>query len=533
MIVTTREEMAAIDCTAIDQYKIAGIVLMENAGREIVRLMTARYDLPKGACIPIFIGPGNNGGDGLVIARHLLQLQCRPILFYLIDPGSLQGDALINQRIVDQLAIEACIISDSSRVQLLAQLLIQVAAADSIKVMVDAIFGTGLDRDIRSHFAEAITTINSFSRNHNIEVVAVDIASGLDGNTGQIHNTCVKASLTGTLCYPKIGHFSGFGPKMSGELVVLDIGIPHTIAPQKNITRTALTLSEIGSTVGIHNKTYDTHKGDNGHLLILAGSVGKTGATILAARGALRSGCGLVTIASPQQLHAIFETAVAEAMTSVLPTQQPKLTMSEYDLIGALCENKKVVVLGPGIGTDDQTAELVIALYERCPLPMIVDADALTAIAAVKHTLKPPAGIRILTPHPGEMARLLQCETADVQNDRMAAALRCLEIYGQAAHEVIIALKGAGTVIASRKRIAINTTGNPGMATGGMGDVLAGIIGAYICQAIPPATAVEHGVFFHGRSADLLLETSGIGYNAGEVADMVPFCIKHCKEISI
>jgi NAD(P)H-hydrate epimerase len=322
------------------------------------------------------------------------------------------------------------------------------------------------------------------------------------------------------------------GSTLTGKLHIIDIGIPPEVLQKAQIPTELITEDIAGNWLKQLKRENSSHKGTYGHLLIIAGSKGKTGAAILCAKGALRGGCGLVSLCVPYDLNSIFETNLVEAMTIPLPTSTSIINISDLAVVNRHLEGKNAVVLGPGLGTDKRTADFVLHLYQNLPQPMVVDADALNILAENKTKLKRPAGPRILTPHPGEMARLIDTSTTEIQNNRLQAARTAYSQFNHNSKEkIVIVLKGNGTIIASDDGYAmINTSGNPGMSTGGMGDVLSGVIAAFICQGFSPLQAAGAGVFLHGRSGDSLFEKIGYGYTATELADNLPLILKHYLE---
>jgi len=522
-------EMQILDRCAIEDFNIPGIVLMENAGLGTVLMMEKELGSAKNHFAIIFIGPGNNGGDGLVIGRPLYQRGCEPIFFFLVNPDELKGSAATNLLIIRKLKLPYHVIADVPRVQTIPVLFKQIESrGKSCYAIIDAIFGIGLTRQLTDHFAAVVDLINSPDFAHSLPIVSVDIPSGMDSDSGRIRGTSVKAHHTATFGCAKPGQIMHNGSGLTGKLHIIDIGIPPEVfrkipVPTELITEDMAThwLSQL-----IREKS--SHKGTHGHLLILAGSLGKTGAAILSAKGALRSGCGLVSLCVPYDLNAIFEASIVEAMTIPLPTSATILNISDLSLIERHLQGKEAIVLGPGLGTDKRTADLVLSLYHSVPQPMVVDADALNILAANRDRLKSPAGPRILTPHPGELARLIDTTTAEIQNDRLQAARTASTLYNRdTLGNVIIVLKGDGTIIASCDGNAmINSTGNPGMATGGMGDVLSGIIGALLCQGFSCQQAAGAGVFLHGAAGDGLFAMIGHGFTATELADNIPVTLK-------
>jgi NAD(P)H-hydrate epimerase len=505
MKLVTAAEARGLDRRAMDEYHIPGVVLMENAGRMTVEAIRQWRGGIFGQTVVVVAGPGNNGGDGLVIARHLHQAGCRVELYALVPPSQWQGDAASNWRIVQQLPVRVVEVLSEEQADACQEAL---SRAD---LVVDAIFGTGLKRPVAGHFAQGIEAMNRCGR----PICAVDIPSGLDSDRGTPLGACVRAGLTVTYGLAKLGQVMQPGAEYCGRLEVVDIGIPPELVAAAEIKRELLQAAGCASL--LPPRQAGNHKGTFGHLLVLAGSRGKTGAALLVARGALRSGVGLVTLGVPQLLNPIFESSVLEAMTVPLASDY-SLGSADYPAITWALPGKDALVLGPGIGTDPETAELVTRLYAEVNVPMVVDADALTILgqALPKRVGSAP---RVFTPHPGEMARLTGLTSKEVQADRVGVAAGYAQEKG-----VVLLLKGAATIIAAPDgRIAVNPTGNPGMACGGMGDVLAGVIGALLAQGVAPWQAACLGAFVHGLAADRLARswTRG-GFLASEVATELP-----------
>lgn len=520
-------EMRGLDLAAINDYHIPGIVLMENAGLGTVLMMEEEIGSAANTFALIFIGPGNNGGDGLVIGRHLHQRGCLPIFFFLCDPDKLTGDAAANMAIVQKLRLPFHIIDSETRVQAIPVLYKQfVGRGKPCYCIFDSIFGTGLSRPAEKHFAAIIDFINNSDLLWGIPIVSVDIPSGIDTDNGKVLGACIHADFTATYGCPKPGHILHHGPENTGKLRVIDIGIPPEVIQEASIATELLDTDTASALAANLNRKDNVHKGSTGHLGVLAGSTGKSGAAILAVKGALRSGVGLVSLFTPTQLNSIFETVLVEAMTVPLPSSKNFLAKDDHDMITEGLQGKRAVLLGPGSGTAPATAELFLTLYHNLALPMVLDADALNILAQNKKTLRKPAGARIFTPHPGEMARLLNCSVDDVQENRMQATQESCRIYSQGRDDCVMILKGAGTIITtSQNQTAINTSGNPGMATGGMGDVLSGIIGGLLCQGLSCRDAASVAVFLHGMAGDYLYRQRGFGYTATELAERLPQCM--------
>ena len=509
MKILTAEQMRNLDATAINDYGIPGIVLMENAGLGTVVAMNQRFGSFAGKIVSIFVGPGNNGGDGFVIARHLHQQGAKPHVFMLVNPEKLKGDAATNLKIVRKLPIPIHILLNTEDLRSAEGRLAHSQA------VVDAIFGTGLTRDISGHFADVINRINRFT----CPVVSVDIPSGLNSDTGQVMGISVQARLTATYGLAKTGMVVEPGRDFAGDMEVVDITIPFEAVEQAAIQTELLDSETVRPWIPARN--ISSHKGTFGHLLIVAGSTGKTGAAILSGQGALRSGAGLVTLCVPRDLNSIFEEALHEAMTIPMTEDSGGIfSGSDWNLIKESMAGKQALAVGPGMGTKSGARELVMKLYLESELPMIVDADGLNILSMDRSRIKAPPAPRILTPHPGEMARLTGMTTREIQGNR-------LEIASSFAKEnrVVLALKGAATIIAGPDgRIAVNSTGNPGMATGGMGDVLTGLIGGLLAQGLDVWQAACLGIYVHGLAADRLAAVSGVsmGFIAGDVARELP-----------
>jgi NAD(P)H-hydrate epimerase len=524
MKIAMAAEMQQLDRIAIDRYGIPGIVLMENAGHGTISFMEDLLGSLQGTTVVIFIGPGNNGGDGLVIARRIHQRGGHPFIIFSLPPERLKGDAATNAVIVDNLKLPSIVLPDPFAAKNIVDAIIDRHCKYPVSCLVDALFGTGLVRDITGHMAEIIHLINSLGREYEWPVLAVDLPSGRDADTGRILGAAIDADLTATYGLAKPAHFLHGGAGL-GRLHIVDIGIPGAALQQVQLRSRALTAAVADN---LPDRSIDSHKGNYGHLLVVAGSEGKTGAALLCCRAALTSGCGLVTSAVPHALNPIFENNLLEAMTLTLPASATVFSINDYDRILAATTKKSAIIVGPGIGTANETKELILRMYREITLPMVIDADALNILAQDHEALAHPGGPRILTPHPGEMSRLTGLSTEKIQHDRTAAAVGLCRESGQ---ETIIVLKGAGTIIADNHgNLAVNTSGNPGMATGGMGDVLSGLLGSLLAQKVSPWSAACTGVYLHGLAADILAREKTYGYQASEVAATLPAAIRECQQ---
>ncbi len=501
-------QMRNLDHLASAELGIPGLLLMENAGAATVRAMASHLGELRGREFWIFAGPGNNGGDGLVVARHLQQLGGRPSVFLLVEPAALSGDAAMNLVLVAPLPIPCRSLATVEEVEGLAGSLGQET------IIVDALFGTGLKRPLSGRFAAAVRLINESGR----PVVAVDLPSGVDSDSGRILGEAVRATLTVTFALAKPGLFLYPGAELAGALEVADIGIPPQLLARAGLRLELLEKERLATYLPRRSAT--AHKGSFGHLLLVAGSRGKTGAALLCGQGALRSGAGLLTFAAPRDLQLVFALGLPEAMSVALPESRSCFLARDYPALAEALMGKQALVVGPGLGMAAATAALVEKLYRETAAAMVIDADGLNHLAAVRDTLSPAPGVRVLTPHPGEMARLCGESVAAIQADRLGAAEALAKRLG-----AVVVLKGAGTVIAAPDgRLAINPSGNPGMASGGMGDVLAGAIGGLLAQGLPAWEAACLGVYVHGRAGDLLLAKSGgaFGFLASELARELP-----------
>ena len=524
MKLPTALEMRNLDLSASQIFGIPSIVLMENAGLGTVRMIENELGPSKNTFAMIFVGPGNNGGDGLVIGRHLHQRGCHPVFFFLVNPDSFKGDSSVNLEIIKKLRLPFHVVDSAARVETIPVLFKHFESRGlPCYAVIDAIFGIGLCREVTGYFADTINLINSSGFRHKSPVIAVDTPSGMDSNTGKILGTCVRADYTATYCCAKPGHFIHGSSSWTGKLEIIDIGIPPEAIARAEINTELATADTFTTLSRPLIRKQAAHKGTHGHLLVLAGSAGKTGAAVLSAQGALRSGAGLVSLCVPHELNAIFEMVLIEAMTIPLPNSASFLSVADWNIISQNINTKQAAIIGPGIGTAPETAELVLQAYLTVKCPLIIDADALNILAANRNRLHAPAGPRILTPHPGELGRLLGKSTDTIQDNRLDAAIMGCELFSNDLHDIVLILKGAGTIIARGDgSTIINTTGNPGMATGGMGDVLTGVIGALICQGMSPLDASVAGVYLHGAAADRLYEKIGAGFIASEVANMIP-----------
>ncbi len=508
MILVTASEIKEMDRRTIESYGIPGLVLMENAGRGATRFLLDTFGEKFPIGVAVLAGRGNNGGDGYVIARCLAQKGISVTVYLLTERAAVTGDAAANLKLLDPIGVPVVELPDSKA---FGRCKPQMRRWD---LWVDAILGTGLSSDVKEYFHEVIAFMNQLNK----PVMAVDIPSGLNSDTGRPCGICVRATATATFAFAKLGHVIYPGAEYTGALRVVDIGIPDYIVNQVGPRHRVLSADLIRGY--IQPRPPETHKGRTGHLLVIAGSPGKTGAAAMTAISALRAGAGLVTLAVAQSLNPILEALVLEAMTAPLPDVPPGiLDESAAEGILQLADSKMCLALGPGIGQAAETRALVRRLLRESPAPLVIDADGLNNLAGQTLLLKNLKVPAVITPHPGEMARLLDISVARVQQDR----IRCARDFAMEFHSHVV-LKGARTVIAHPDgSVYINPTGNPGMASGGMGDVLTGLIAGFITQGFSPESAAHAGVYLHGAAADKLARTRApFGFLAGDVMNIIP-----------
>ncbi len=496
--VLTRAEVRELDRRATAEAAVPSLELMENAGHGATELALSRY--PDARRVAIVCGTGNNGGDGFVVAR-LLKTHGREARVLLAgEVARLRGDALANSNAWVDAGGSLVTVTESS-LDVLAGAL---AEAD---LVVDALFGTGLDRELTGLAREVVLRIQSAHK----PTLALDLPSGLDADTGATLGVAVRADVTATFARKKRGLCTPAGAEHAGEVVVVPIGIPPEL--EQRVGHAAMELEAADVAAVIRPRGALSHKGSSGRVLVLAGSPGKIGAALLVAHGALRAGAGLVTLGGEPLAASVFEQRVLEAMTARLERDAPERSLEP------LLERTDTVVIGPGLGLDDFARKVVEHVVLGWQGRAVVDADALTLFRDRAEALARARGKLVLTPHPGELARLLGRSTGAIEADRFGAVREAAERTGQ-----VVLLKGAFTLVAGPGReIAVNPTGNGLLATGGAGDVLAGVIGALLVDAEPHAAA-RAGAYVHGAAAGVLAAERSVerGVLAHEIADAVP-----------
>jgi NAD(P)H-hydrate epimerase len=488
MRILNASQMREADRRTIEEIGIPSLVLMENAGRQVVAAIEAHFEDVDGRRVAVLSGPGNNGGDGFVVARALLNRGVDVAVFVVGSLGDIKGDARVNLEVLGRLGLSVVEIADEQEWELHSS---EVSACDLI---VDAMFGTGLKTPIAGTLETIVADINGMG----IPIVSIDVPSGMSADTHQLIGDCVQASLTVTLGAPKLPLVLPPGAARAGELVVADIGIPPEVIDEVEGARIEIITPEL-LREHVRPRAADTHKGDFGHVLVIAGSRGKSGAAHLTAMGALRSGAGLVTVATPRSVQPTVASLAPEYMSEALD-ETPAGQIDPRAIEQVLAMERDVIAIGPGIGLDAGTREFVWTLLERAGVPLVIDADGLNAFDEDPARLVARDGQTIIaTPHPGEMARLLGASAADVQANRLEFAVNLAST-----HRLYVVLKGNRTIVATPEGAAyINLTGNPGMATGGTGDVLTGAIAGWLAQLMDAAVACQLGVYLHGLAGDL------------------------------
>jgi NAD(P)H-hydrate epimerase len=490
MRVLNAAQMREADRRTIDEIGIPSLVLMENAGRQVVAAIEAMHGDLLESQVAVLCGRGNNGGDGFVVARTLVQRGVGVSVFLIGRVSDVRGDARTNLEILGRLGLTVVEIADSQAWEL------HFSEVGDCSLIVDAIFGTGLNAPVSGLIESVIADVNASG----ITVVSIDLPSGLSADAADPIGESIEADTTVTLGAPKLPLVLPPAETRSGDIVIADIGIPAEVVESLDGPRVVL-LTRSSMREIVTPRAPESHKGDFGRVLIVAGSRGKTGAAHLAALGALRSGAGLVTVATPVSCQAVVASMGPEYMTE--PLDEAAGGGGGLDPEGAdhvLELARDVLAIGPGLGQAPATQRFITTLVDRATMPLVIDADGLNAFTAHPDRLAGREGRDvIITPHPGEMARLVGMSTDEVQSSRLEIARNFA-----VAHHVYVVLKGHRTLIATPDgQVFINPTGNPGMATGGTGDVLTGMIAAWLAQLLDAEAACKVAVYLHGMAGDL------------------------------
>ena len=508
-LLATAEQMRSFDAAAIGSLKIPGLILMENAGRAFVDELCARFGNLEGKRAVVVCGKGNNGGDGLVIARHLANRGCDVRVVLLARRSELSGDARSNLESVlgmSRLARAHLRIREVRNAKALS-------ATGPADIVVDAIFGTGFTGEVRGIAKDAIAWINA----QDGFVASVDVPSGVDASTGIVGNVAVRARLTVTMSLAKIGHYVGAGCDLSGEVRVVDISIPPQLHRASRDQTYRVSSEDVRASLPRRART--VHKYSAGKVLVLAGSKAFTGAPVMTARSALRAGAGAVVAAFPASIHAIVARRLTEVlMAPMAETPTGSLGAAALDALREKARWADCVALGPGLSRDKETLAVVRELLSELECPAVVDADALFALCGHTSLIRTRKADTILTPHTGEFSALTGLSSQEAELHRVSVARTAARRLG-----AIVVLKGAPSVIADKRgEVYLNSTGNPGMATIGSGDVLTGLIAGILAQGMSCLSAAWAGVYLHGLAGDIAAARLGErSVLAGDIEDSI------------
>jgi NAD(P)H-hydrate epimerase len=513
MDIVTGAEMRVLDERAMSDFGLPGMLLMENAG---LRVAEAVRNFSRCRRITVLAGRGNNGGDGLVAARHLRR-SMQVSVWLAAPPAAYRGDALANLIILQRLGADCRVADNESALQKLET---ELRGTD---LVVDALLGTGLTRRPDSPYAEIIRLVNESGA----AVLAVDIPSGVCADSGRVAGEAIRADVTVTFALPKLGLLLFPGAACTGRLEVADIGIPEQLLSGHDLR--LLTRETVRRLLPY--RVPDGHKGSFGKVLLVSGSAGMSGAAVLSARAVLRGGAGAAVVAVPQAVQAQVAVQVPEAITLALPdTKRGTISPEALDSLRRQWAVCNVAAVGPGLSVDGEILPVLAGVLRECPLPLVLDADALNLLARSPAVFRERTTATVLTPHPGEAARLLDCDTAAVQADRPAAA-RELAVRFQS----VVVLKGAHTLVAAPEgEMVLNVTGNSGMATAGSGDVLTGLLAALLAQRLSPFAAASLAVYLHGLAGDLAASVRGeASLTAGDIVESLPQAYLEIKKINM
>jgi NAD(P)H-hydrate epimerase len=518
MKVVTASEMRKLDEFVIHSIGIPAEILMERAGLGVAEKILNHFSSERYKRVLVICGPGNNGGDGMVCARHLWDKNYEVKVVLLAEKEKYKGEALVNLKILERLETPLEEVKEISQFK-------NLLFSFSPDIIVDAIFGTGLKRAIEGFYKEIVEEVNTYKEKREAKVVAVDIPSGVCADTGQILGTAMKADLTVTFELPKAGHFFYPGKEYAGILEIVPIGFPKKVIEEKGPEREYLDF-EWAKKVFKPRRGY-THKGTFGHVLVLAGSMGKSGAGALCAFGALKGGAGLVTLASTKSLQNVYSSMIPEVLTAGFEeNDKGEISYKNLTKILELAKNKSILVIGPGLGLSEEVKNLFFDLISELEIPLVIDADALTLLSENPQVLKNYKAPKVLTPHPGEAARLLKISKDEIMKNRLDTAKKISELT-----DSIVVLKGPHTVVySSDGRCGISSIDEPGLSQGGQGDILSGLIGAFIAQRYEPFIATCLAVYLHGEAGKYLSQSLGpFGYTATQVADTIPKILMELK----
>lgn len=511
-LVVTAKEMAEMDRRAIEEIGIPGMVLMENAGRRVVSVIKKMIGNAKNKKVTIFSGKGNNGGDGYVVARYLYNMGAHVEVFLTGEYPDVRGDAAHNLHILSQMGLKVHPISKWEHDEVIS----------GTQLIVDALLGTGVTGPLKGLISELVAVINSIDA----PVVAIDLPTGLETDSGAVLGSCVKADVTVTMAHIKRGLLFSPGREHAGRVIVADIGIPKEVSRKSDVKCFQLKAHYLQNV--LPKRPLDTFKNRCGQVFLLAGSVGLTGAAALSSEATLRIGAGMALLGIPKSLNPIVEEKLTEVMTLSLPeTDDQSLSYEAKQQISEKFQWTDVLAIGPGLTTHLDSVKLVKWILDKFDKPMVLDADALNCLKGEANLIKSARGTLILTPHPGELSRIIGMSTKEI----LANPIEVVRATAQKLN-VILILKGAPTIVGAPDGcVFINSTGNPGMATAGMGDVLTGVVAGLVAQRMSPLDGALAGVYIHGLAGDLAKSKVGqAGLMAGDVLRNLPFAMKYFEK---
>jgi len=516
LLVATPEEMRKCDSYAIDNLGIPGLLLMENASQGVIQSILMKYGGVSGKRAFVFCGGGNNGGDGLAVARKLFGMKADVYVFLLVEPDKLRGDARTNYEIALKIhekkgkagIFEIITLSDVK----------ELDKYPKPDLVIDAIFGTGFKGKVEGLFYDVISWINS-TRAY---TVSIDIPSGLNGETGEVENIAVRADLTATMGLPKTGLMLNMGKILPGKIYIIDIGIPNFVYDAIGIKTYYLELPDVKKRLPV--RPFNAHKYSCGKIFALVGSPGLTGAATMSTLSAMRVGAGAVIAGVPKSLSPVLEMKLTEVMKLPLPeTEEHTIGWDALDLIEEYIEWADVLIIGPGLSKNYETRQVILNVIKKLNKKAVIDADGLNAIIGNLNILKSLHNEIVLTPHPGEFSRLTNLPVDKIERERIKVARDFATEYG-----VVLVLKGDTTVIANPEgEVFINSTGNPGMATAGSGDVLTGMIAGLMGQGLSAVDAAICGVYLHGLAGDIARDKLGeLPMMAMDILNSIPDAIQ-------
>lgn len=522
MYVVTSEQMRLLDDETIKRF-VPGLTLMERAGQGITEAILELAGEPEGLHVCVFLGRGNNAGDGLVVARLLTEARAKCSLFYLHEPKDFSPDAFKNYSKLAKFRKAGAVAEVPLYLDGWQDRAIQ--GLSECDLIVDALLGTGINSPVRDNYAAAISLIN----HSGLPVMSVDIPSGVNGTTGEVMGTAVSADITVTMALPKIGSLFYPGKDFTGSLEVVDIGIPEEVTASAGLD--TWVLDEMAALADLPHHRPDAHKFARGSLLVVAGSRRYSGAASMSAVSALRTGCGIVYLAGPESIRTVVQTAFPEIIFLSMPETESGSVAG--GALGALLDEVRfdAAAIGPGMTTEPETSKLVRDFVARCDRPLLIDADGLNAFAGLYGELRELSKERkiVISPHSGELKRLTGVDAPSKPGER-ADALRKLVVDSG----VTLVHKDAPTVIVSADgRLDVNVHGHPGLATAGSGDVLTGAIAGMLAQGCGPGEAARVGVYIHSRAAEIAAELTGErGMLAGDCSDALPTALKELEELT-